>query len=223
MNVGISKAQSFDKRWIILSNDDVSPISPIAKLAEEINSRRGGDWFRPLISTGKRSLASSWVISRLPERGLISKIWDFKSHDKAESASTYYLIKRYCERFTIDPFVAVQCTPFQSWTDRLVSTKRIRRINPFLNCQPFAVFRSEILRDLLFDEDYVNACEDMDFSMRLAFNGHAGVQIDYALETKGGASFGQTRTRWLRYGLSGRLLFAAKSRRLLNEITMSSS
>ena len=216
MNVGIRRALTKMKPWVILSNDDVKPRQPILKVINDIARIHDVEWFRPIILTNGKRVPSSWTLCQLPQRGLLSWLWDARSQGGKDISSTYHLVKTMCERFSVNPLVAVQCDPIQSFTDRIVASHRVKGLKPFLNVQPFAIFKSTLLKSFSFDESYVNACEDMDLSLRLYTAGQQGREVKYFIETTGGASFGTSRSRWLRYGLSGRVLFADNARQCVD-------
>lgn len=215
MNIGIREALTLGKKWIMLSNDDVKPSRPISHLLKKLEQSEPRRWYKPLMFSENRQIPTSWILCRLPRRGVVSALWDLTHRGTPESSSTYHLIRHFARLFGLSPIVAVQTLPLQSLTDKVVSMFRIPGTPRFLNVQPLAVLDSEVISRFSFDESFVNACEDMDLSWRLANNGCQGSLIDYRVETAGSASLGRTRARWLRYGLSGRLLFAGKFGRAL--------
>lgn len=218
MNVGIREALKKGKEWIILSNDDVTLPGPIGQLLNEIEKNSRSEWLKPMVTSLGRRIPASWTLSVLPQHGLSTRIWDWSRNGNKELAPTYRLIKKYSELFGVKPILAVQREPIQSLTDLAVSMFRVSGIGRFLNVQPISIFKADVIRDYLFDEVYCNACEDMDLALRLHLDGHFGTRIRSSLVTASGASLGHSRARWLRYGLSGRLIFASRAEGLLGRL-----
>ncbi len=216
MNVGISAALELDPKWIVLTNDDLSPQSPWSEWRTEMDKREGTEWIKPTIYCDRKMLSSSWILTLLNEDTISWKLGHRLSQRSGEKDGTYNVFLSFARKLGVPPVLPVKTEPLRGVSDHFLAKRfRVTTVPTFLSVQPISIYRSSVLENTRFDERYTNALEDTDLSLRLAQEKHPGRLVRIGVNTRMGGSLGTSRIRWLRYNLPGNLLFAEKVRSVI--------
>ena len=237
MNIGIREAIRMKSKFIMLSNDDIFPLSDIQKLQDEVvaNSEKY-DIFIPTIFNGKKYLSpkqnvygQSWFTKHIISNRFIS--WINPSDISKSSRNLVTKLKIYNDPDVLKYIILRDNDPIFSKYRYLsrgnIMEYVVRKFNRTLveinNVQPVSIIKADLLKLEKFDESFVNGGEDTDLSIRLAIKGAKVHYLKEQFQNVGGYSLGHDTDRILRNTLPEIIILGYKLNQYFNQAKVSSS
>jgi len=204
-NIGIKKAMEYNPRWIVLSNDDMYKVDDsyiLSKSLHELDPHsldlvlaNYGNYHSIVTHLERNTLFYSVIVHLLKERNArdVKRLWDkfeVRIHKNYSFKPKYLKIKK------------------------ILSKALFRKIkfSEFINFGDFGIFSSEYLKNkngYYFDENFINAFEDVDLSMQISKKGGRIFMINYRIGDLIGSSLGADEIRILRT-IAGDVYFDSK-------------
>jgi hypothetical protein len=184
VNIGISKALTYNPKWVIVSNDDMFQLDPIEKLVSEIRKINENDIDAIFITESPHHS----VVSELAEPRFIRKFFHWLYPNK---------VFRYLINLE-DKFNVKYLSVSKSSLFGLIFFKKGYRFIQGMDFFVISAKYSMINEGNLFDETFINTYEDVDLSLRLSFNAHRIATVDFRIGDYYGKSLGKVRDRMLR-------------------------
>jgi hypothetical protein len=205
VNTGINSALQRNPDWIIISNDDVIEIDPIARFANELALDHDSDLVMASVgASGFRHHSLESMVYRndwsLTTAALDALSW------KSNFIPVTRILKRFDVRLRVENLPPTKSRlPFVDSAIRR-SVDISAAVGHFCNFGDFGAFRAGLFKMHRFDELFINGCEDRELSIRLK---HAHVTM-----RKSTFRIGSTVGKTLGSGLQRNL------RDLLNQILL---
>ena len=191
-NYGLKYALKYNPKWIILSNDDILHSDPIDKLTRSLSSV---DYNTPILAIVKQD---RWNKFSFRKR---SVLFDF--YEKFNSHSNYVnIINKFY--ITNVPFSFSSHYNLKGRIRTIIIkllTKEIFNIN---FSGDFIIFSERAILDItkqygsIFDETFINCCEDSDLYIRTILLSITPVNLDFNLKADIGGSLGQSKSKNMR-------------------------
>lgn len=213
-NEGLRIAANSGAKWVIVSNDDMIPLTPITQLLDEINRNKDADCLMASPASPGRKYHSyevSIVDFRFPNE-LAFAFGASLTHGEFPPLSSiipfllskYHLSKSISAEFSereIALMEARETSLLQIYKHARRFQKRLlppRRVGPFRNIGDFGILRSDLIVEQTFDECFINGMEDVDLSYRLWLEGADSRIIDFTIGSIGEVSIAPTTKALIR-------------------------
>lgn len=184
MNLGISKALSYNPSWVILSNDDLK-ITEGTNFIDCVNHTKNADILLPTVIEGdipqpkffdlyEQSKALEFLI-KISSLFLVSQFFEFTRGQTGYSRTKIFKDKGSLHYVQI-PSHMKDCNLLHKFVisfGRLLLSRRLIKIPKI---QPISAVKAEILKNNKFDEVFINNGEDTDLAIRLSLQ-HCSVSI----------------------------------------------
>jgi hypothetical protein len=189
-NAGIKKAMEYNPKWIVVSNDDMYKIDDVSILIKELNNlntiKTDVVFIQPF---GNHTYIRIIGLKRIFIYETIIKLYWINK----KMSFVYKILK-----FTNKKFNIKIC-----WIDSKYTISRffIKKRKYILMFGDFLIINSNFIKNNqinIFDEIYINAHEDMDFSYKFIKNKINTKFINFKIGSLGGMSLGKDYGRWLR-------------------------
>ena len=182
-NVGIKKAMEYNPKWIVVSNDDMVKIDNVDLLVKELG-KNDNNRYNALFAQPSRQHSSVSSVGR--RRKFVTNIFLFFYYTiKYWDYSRYILVREN------EWFLAFN----QKSVFRYISRIAFKDLHNYFVTMDFTILSTswctlEIGKgNDIFDETYINGCEDHDLSLRLSLDHDAYKFIQYRIDGIGGATF----------------------------------
>ncbi len=208
-NVGISKALEYGPKWIIISNDDMQKKDSPETLRSEVNKYNHGIYDILFAETSRNHTLNIHMgrlnnigilllyLASLVPNSIIKRGTNNKLLKTASRFKKFLFRYKISKKFGVKPYFF---TTSEHW--RLYMDQNYR----YILFQDFGVFSSRYITNkrggILFDDTFINAHEDQMISIELSMTEYKHGQLRYSVDSKGGASFGDTLERALRTSAS---------------------
>ena len=174
-NVGIKKAEEYNPKWIIVSNDDMIPVDNVEHMFKVINSSSAD-----IILPQKHRASKS---SKFPIRMYFSIIKRNIFYDKMKGFTWYWLYGAYGKRIhnlskkQLDIHYIIVEGVKNEGLNRFISLllNIVMKDVPLFNS--FGIFKSKVFKLEGFDESFINGYEDYDLMLRLL---RGGFQVQFS-------------------------------------------
>ena len=186
LNAGIAKALDYNPKWIIYSNDDVFKIDSIQVLVNELNKLDGEKYHSVFL---KSDIYHSTPARISVSRFLRKLIFLFASK-RSYRRQRLNLEKKFWIRFFPNTILDIYGKYF-------FKGKGMK----YINIGDFFILSGSLVRSFssnLFDETFVNGCEDHDLSIRIQSSGSRHTFISYRIGSLIGRTLGQSESRSIR-------------------------
>jgi len=183
-NAGIKKAMEYNPKWIILSNDDMYKIDDVEVLIKELNKIKNTEIN---INFPKKAITTGFGKLNLLGK-IIFKIFlkdEIKTIKKFENLNKIYF--SYC----------ISGCDFIHNLLRFLHTRKFT----YLTFGSFMILSNKFINrnnNTLFDENFINAAEDVDLALKIFLTGNKTNIINYDIGSINGGSFGLDKNRRLR-------------------------
>lgn len=216
VNVGIEEALRLGAEWVVIANDDMSPIDDAEALVREIHSHSE---FPYLLALPDNNLFRSFhtfetaIFSVVRPWEYVIGVSDGIRHLDFDLQMTFVRQRYLKYHFR---FFQVNCNPsldsnstMSRWLRTHITYLREGPYSwisplaqPFINFGDFGVFNATLFNRCGLDETFINGGEDLDLSFRLASKGIKPKIIRFAVQSLGGKSLSfdreSKRTRQMR-------------------------
>ena len=220
VNVGIRKAMEYNPKWIVMSNDDMEKIDDVELLRKQLETIDNKQ-VDVIYSTPSYGYHSTPVKLIFPNRVGMFIYTRRMFKDQYNSISS--LVKKLKLNLIFTPIdtsngESPKITK-KDWIGINVLTKflfhrtRIR----FVQLGAFGIFsRNFVFKTggIVFDENFINSCEDMGLSYRILTEGRFTAKIRYNIKPMVGTTMGNNMNRDLRAIISRFYLYSIVSRDL---------
>ena len=217
INVGIRKAMEYNPKWVVVSGDDMIKVDEpevlISQLKNIDNESFGMPYIEPpnaysskieyICEKRKFAIAFDKLINKLKTQNFCANITEFKGRYSIIEGPPYLCNNVKCKLFRIYARLAY---------------RRIRKYRDFVS---FGIFSTKMIKELLekyvnlFDDNFVNACEDWDLSIRISMLRYREVPIKFRIGIMIGKTLGTGTERMLR-NVAGFNLFSFKVENWIN-------
>jgi hypothetical protein len=220
VNVGIKKAMEFNPKWIVVSNDDMVKADDAEVLKKQVKTidMERVDVIYCIPSYGYHSTPVKFIF---PNRAGMFIHMHRVFKDKYNSIAS--LVKKLKLNFVFTPIdTSNRESPRitkKEWIGINILTKflfhdtRIR----FVQLAAFGIFsRNFVFKTggIVFDENFINSCEDMELSYRIVKEKRFTAKIRYNIKPMEGTTLGNNTNRDLRSLISRFYLYSILSRDL---------
>ena len=178
-NVGIKKAIEYNPKWVVVSNDDIETEN-IQKLISVLQNATG-NYYVPKNTRSNtenqafsvpRLLFALYALYRLKKDGLQKYILTIKTRNIRIFRGNFTIFSRTYGLFF--KLLLIFATPISS---------------SFKNFYDFGIFNTNVLREDLYDETFINGNEDFELCNRLANHGVTAKTLDFVVDSlKGGGN-----------------------------------
>ncbi|MEM0134158.1 MAG: hypothetical protein QXU18_02870 [Thermoplasmatales archaeon] len=216
-NVGIRKALEYNPKWIIQSGDDVYKIDEpevlLSQLKEIDNNTVGMPYIDP-------QSAYSGKIEYVCEKRKFAITFE-KLVNKLKPQSMRANTTEFKGRYMISEGSPHLCNSVKCRASRIYSMFLYKRIHKYRDFVSFGIFGSKMIRDTIekygtfFDEDFINASEDWDLSIRISMLNYREASIKFRIGVMIGKTLGTHKERGLR-NLAGHNLISYKAENYFN-------
>ena len=199
-NIGIKRAMGYGPKWIVVSNDDMYKIDDVTYLSEGLSKIDHNElavvFAKPTFYHSVPCVLSS---ERLATKFAYRILMNNNLRNKRRE------IER---RFGI----VIRASEYMEYKNSLRTIKRLKSFldfillrqklsKPFINTGSFAIFGGAFVRQLdghLFDETFINGCEDIYLSFMMAKKQLNACFLDYKIGDYAGSILGNEKDRWFR-------------------------
>lgn len=197
-NIGIKKAMEYHPKWIILSNDDIQSNQLPWDLAQEL-ANLDSTIINAVFTRKGSQTANKVYITKFKSLGIIvSRLLNYEHLSKAlKGNNEAILINNLQNKFNKGP---KNRYILSGVTSKLYNLFFFKTLYSFYNFESFGIFSSKSIdsKKGIFDETYINAHEDLDFSIKLSKEPDKIAWIDYNIRGIGAVSLGSGIERKLR-------------------------
>jgi hypothetical protein len=189
-NVGIKRAMEYNPKWVVVSNDDMYKIDDVFKLRSDLNSIKPET---DLIWTGESCYHAYTISIRM--NNILGNWFKVLSpsilavRPRSYYANIFFLKDKFLNRF----FAHTKKTGFIHLSSDKVEDFKITSNFTILSHGLF-----EKIENIVFDENYINGYEDIDFSIRMHYAKILDSQINYLIGDIIGGTLGVTLSRTYR-------------------------
>ncbi|ABP95241.1 MULTISPECIES: hypothetical protein [Metallosphaera] len=179
VNAGVNLGLSYDPKWVVISNDDLTRVEGVSKLKDQLSTVSNAD----LVMASPSSYHTYPVLLMEPKSWFIKGMGVFGKMFRMPPAKVYGELLAFREKLGIR-----YVTMIESMVGPMakVAGKSIR----VLNAGSFAVIRP---RRSPLDETFINSHEDLVLSMTSRYT-----VIKYKIDEERGASLGFGEARFVR-------------------------
>ena len=186
INAGMRKAVEYNPKWIVYSNDDMLKVDSVLVLKEGLRKINASEVGIIFCSSGSNYHSKEMYISAIRKvRYIINQFLPFRQRKAFEINRKFR-------------------TTFLSSDNSFLKSLLYRKIFKFKNTIAFGIFSAEMVRDFvsrdgyLFDETFINCCEEGDLAIRIQKSKWKVGEIKFRIEPIIGGTFGNSATRYLR-------------------------
>lgn len=182
-NAGIQRAMSFNPKWIVVCNDDMYKIDDINILIKELN-KLDQNKFNAVFTQPSLYHSSP---ERISKRNILYFLFYYFAN-KDNGRIQLKLYKKFGVNFSMSPLSGL-------------FSKLFKKGYTYLETQSFAIFSSkwvELFKYKIYDDIFINACEDTDLSLKLSLEPERISKIDFKIGDIIGSSLGKGISRSLR-------------------------
>jgi hypothetical protein len=211
MNLGISVALQYGPEHVMISNDDVIPVSSAQSVIETVQANRDCDVIVPGVQTPQCSYTGRFYIllenalTRLAttlaseftkglglapvesSRRLGRKLLAFSSR---RALRFFYFDETQMMSHRKSGEIGSMRLPSPLFQAVLALTEHL---GPLPLLQPVSFVRSSVFQSFRFDEAFINSGEDRELSLRLVRSGRRFRLVDLRFQTVGGATLVRTQ------------------------------
>ena len=210
MNIGIEEALKKQPKWIILSNNDISPATSTSNLIRVLETDSDNDILIPRISYLEDIPRHSFV--EIYKQSLMARLIYENTPAKISKMLPVYLqahfVFAHLPLYANGKFVSYNLSQEYSSESKLLSA--FLNVASFVgkwsgtklietrNVQPISIVSSKVLQVERFDETFSSGGEDLDLSIRLKLRNYRLGLTDITFKTPGGASLNKGIMRMYR-------------------------
>ena len=216
-NLGIKKAMEYNPGWIVCSGDDVYKVDDsrilISQLMDIDNKSYGMPYIYPpdaysskieyVCETRKFAISFEKLINRIRSQSFLANTTQFKGRYRIIEGRPYLCSSMRCK------FI------------RIYNSLAYRRVRKYRDFVSFGIFSSKMINEIIkkdgyfFDENYVNACEDWDLSIRISMQKYNEFPVKFRIGIMIGKTLGTGTERGLR-NIAGINLISYKLEKWIN-------
>ena len=213
VNIGIRHALGYSPRWIVVSNDDMIPKSPVKDLVGGLTRLEGE------VDVVQGPLSMSQFIARVGRprlvRWVIPALYSFRDPN---SLAYLAAVGRHGQALGVKAEVAWSTPKSVRQFLNALLYKPLPSYPQFVNSGSFGMYSSRLVKSWIqstgywLDETYINAYEDFDLSLRLSLAGVKVGSIRFEIATSGCATLGGRESSRLVRDFAGLVYFNYKLR-----------
>lgn len=200
VNIGIKKAMEYNPKWIVLSGDDMYKVDEpeilVSQLKDIDNKTVGMVYIDPpnaysgkieyICEKRKFAIAFEMLINKFRSESIHANTTEFKGRYAILEGAPYLCNNMQCKLF------------------RIYARLSYRRIHKYRDFVSFGIFSSKMIKEIIekydsfFDENFVNASDDWDLSIRISMLKYREVPIKFTIGIMIGKTLGTGTERELR-------------------------
>ena len=190
----------YNPRWVVFSGDDVYKVDEPEILISQLKNIDNGSFGMPYIYPPN---AYSSKIEYICEKRKFAITFD-KLINKLRSQSFQANTTEFKGRYSIIEGPPHLCDNGKCKLFRIYERFAYRRIRKYRDFVSFGIFSSEMIKELiekyvnLFDENFINACDDWDLSIRISMLKYRDISIKFRIGIMIGKTLGTGTERMLR-------------------------
>lgn len=201
MNAAIKEALSYSPKYVIISNNDLTPLANSELLLQEIRNKGNFRFGIPRVMVDGKHISS---IQSVFHENRMMQVLPYFFRYFTPSYFLYinlrYSLKQipfYNEHFITKYYIVRNGTMAYKISNAFAPILG-KKIIDICNLQPISIVESSLLEQEIFDETFVNGGEDTDLSIRFAIRNVKPVFLEFPFRNIGGASLGNDEGRLYR-------------------------